>query len=265
MSTRLALLIVTWQAETRRYFPVGRVLRLPDGRYEWAYVRAVEEARAHGFSGLPGYEAIEQVSVGADLPAFFAHRLPARGSRRSLAGSAAANDSFDPAPITLLVPAGAGRSERLEVFAPPLPAPFGKYWGVFSARGVGRIPGSEAALESLVPHEPLRLRPEPQNPYNPRALLIERADETAIGYVPDDLANELAEAGAALEAVPAGSADGAFRVELASSERVTHPPVNPIYAVLCRYTCGAALGTRLFRSERYQPLASEAHRPSGEA
>jgi hypothetical protein len=261
MSAPLHMVFVTWQApESRRIFPVARVLRLPDGRYEWAYLRAVEEARAHGFAGLPGYEALDRVSVGGDLPALFAHRVPARGGRRPAGGQRAANDSFDPAPITLLVPVGAGQSERLEVFAPPLPAPLGKFWGVFAARGVGRIPGTEAALESLVPHEPLRLRAEPRNPYNPRALLIVRADETPIGHVPDYFANELAERAGPNEAASPAS-EGELRVELASSERVTHPPAAPIYHVLCRYTCGAALGARLFRSDRYQPLAREAHRP----
>src|SRR3954464_15367082 len=98
MSTRLPMLFVTWQApESRRFFPVARVLRLPDGRYEWAYVRAVEEARAHGFAGLPGYPELDRVSVTADLPLLFAHRVLARGARRSAAGIRAANDSFDPA------------------------------------------------------------------------------------------------------------------------------------------------------------------------
>ena len=34
----------------------------------------------------------------------------------------------------------------------------------------------------------------------------------------------------------------------------------PIYNVLCRYTCSAELGARLFRSERYQPLSPDAQR-----
>src|SRR5688572_130263 len=190
MSAHVPMLFVTWQApESRRIFPVARVMRLPDGRYEWAYVRAVAEAEEHGFAGLPGYERIDQVSVSPELPALFVHRLPPRGRRRP-AGAAPANDRFDPAPITLLVPIGAGMSERLEVFAPPLPASRGKAFGAFVARGVGRIPGSEAALEGLAPHAALSLRAEPENPYNPRALLILHG-ATPIGHVPDYLANEL--------------------------------------------------------------------------
>lgn len=253
------VLYVTWQSpESRRIYPIARVSRLPDGGYEWAYVHAVEEARRQGFAGLPGYARFDEVSVTAEVPALFAHRVRPRGQRRSGQSARVANDLFDPSPITLLVPLGAGRHERLEVFAPPLPAPFGKYWGVFLARGVGRHPGTEDAAEGLVPHEPLALRPEPGNPYNPHARLILRSDGRAIGYLPDYLATELAAARRPGE--PAAS-DSGLRLEVVSSERVTHPPAPPVYSVACRYTCGSALGERLFRSERYQPLAPGAFRP----
>jgi hypothetical protein len=257
MSSGVQMLLVSWQApESRRFFPIARVMRLPSGQYEWAYVRAVSEARSHGFSGLPGYEDLDAVVRSPGPPALFAHRVPARTGRRGPASAGPpltprpANDSFDPAPITLLVPAGAGRYERLEVFAPPLPGAPGHCWGVFVARGVGRIPGTELAASQLEPHERLEVRAEPDNPYNPRALLLSRADGTPIGYVPDYLANELAEAHA--------GGPGSLRVEVVSAERVNHPPADPIYQVLCRYGIASELGARLFHSELYQPRAPAA-------
>jgi hypothetical protein len=258
MSSRVPMLFVTWQApESRRFFPIARVLRLPTGEFEWAYVRAVREAiELGGFAGLPGFEDIEALSVGAELPALFAHRVPARPVRRSTSQPRAANDVLDPAPITLLVPVGAGRHERLEVFSPPLPAPLGGAWGVFAARGVGRVPGSHGAPLELLAHEPLTLVPEPTNAYNPRALLLARSDRSAIGYVPDYLANELAEAlGPGLPELGARAT-----VEVASFERIHHPPADPLYLVSCRYTCDAGLAHGLFRSERYLPLSAEAYR-----
>jgi hypothetical protein len=252
------MLFVTWQApDSRRIFPVARVMRLPDGRYEWAYLRAVSEAQEHGFAGLPGYEQIERASISPELPALLAHRLPPRGRRRP-AGAAPANDRFDPAPITVLVPIGPGKYERLEVFAPPLPASRGKAFGAFVARGVGRIPGSEPALERLEAHTALSLRAEPDNPYNPRAVLI-LLGATPIGHLPDYLANELAEAlGAGTRGSPGVA--GAVRVEVLSVERIQHPPAAPLYNVLCGYECGAELGARLFRSARYEPIAADAFR-----
>jgi hypothetical protein len=260
VSSSVPMLFVTWQApESRRIFPIARVMRRPSGDYEWAYVRAVSDARAQGFAGLPGYEDLDAVSVSPGLPALFAHRLPPRGRRPAASGTQPANDLFDPTPITLLVPLGSGTNERLEVFAPPLPAPLGKAWGVFVARGVGRTPGSEAAVERLTPHERLLIVPEPDNAYNPRALLLLREDRTPVGYVPDYLANELAEAQDPRSPPNAASSVG-VRAEVLSAERVNHPPAAPIYTVLCRYTCSAELGARLFRSERYQPLSPDAHR-----
>jgi hypothetical protein len=228
----------------------------------------VSEARAQGFAGLPGYEDLDAVRVSPGLPAPFAHRVPLRGRRRAVPGPQPANDLFDPTPITLLVPSGAGTNERLEVFAPPLPASLGKFWGAFVARGVGRLPGSESAVEKLTPHEPLFVRAEPENPYNPRALLLLRADGAPIGHVPDYLANELADASAAFSSSStAPDSAGAhhavpddFSVEVLSAELVNHAPSSPIYSVLCRYRCGAELGAQLFRSERYQPVASRAYR-----
>jgi HIRAN domain-containing protein len=258
MSAHVSMLFVTWQApESRRIFPVARVMRLPDGRYEWAYIRAVSEAQEHGFAGLPGHERIDQVSVSPGLPSLLSYRLPPRGRQRPT-GAAPANDRFDPAPITLLVPIGPGTNERLEVFAPPLPASRGKAFGAFVARGVGRIAGSEAALERLEAHAALRLRAEPENPYNPRAVLILHAG-TPIGHVPDYLANELAAALGTGAASGPGVAD-AVRVEVLSVERIQHAPAAPIYNVLCGYECSAELGSLLFRSARYEPVAPEAFR-----
>jgi hypothetical protein len=257
MSFSVPVLFVTWQAaESRRFFPIARVLRLPGGGYEWAYLRAVRQASAEGFAGLPGLEDLNAISISAGLPEPFAHRVPARHVRRSPSRPRAANDVLDPAPIGLLVPVGAGRKERLEVFAPPLPAPLAGAWGVFVARGVGRVPGSQAAVEALGAHEPLGLEPEPGNAYNPRAVQLARRDGTLIGYVPDYLANELGEA-----LGPVGAELGArLRVEVASVERILHPPAEPLYHVLCRYTCDAELADRLFHSECYQPLAPAAFR-----
>lgn len=266
MSSAVFTLFVTWQApESRRFFPIARIMRRPDGEYEWAYLRAVSEAESHGFAGLPGYEDLERVVRSPEPPGLFAHRVPARGRRRPPgsgppAAPPPANDSFDPAPILLLVPVGQGRFERLEVFAPPLPGPRGKCWGVFAARGVGRLPGAEEAVARLEPRQVLQVRPEPENPVSPRALLLSNAAGVPLGHVPDYLANELA---LALAPAAAGAEPGArsgltledFRVEIQSAERLNYPPAEPIFSVLCQYTCSTQLGERLFCSDSYRDRA----------
>lgn len=260
MSSAVHALFVTWQApESRRIFPIARVMRQSGGEYEWAYLEAASEARQHGFAGLPGYEDLERRVSSPEPPALFAHRVPVRGRRRPAsagrASPAPANDSFDPAPITLLVPVGPGKVERLEVFAPPLPGPRGRYWGVFVARGVGRAPGSEAAVARLEPHQVLSVVPEPENPVSPRALLLVDAAGARIGYVPDYLANELAIAWGGRAEGGAGQAldPESFGVEVLNAERLTHPPADAVFNVLCQYTCAPALGAQLFQSASYRP------------
>jgi hypothetical protein len=252
-------LFVTWQEpESRRIYPIARLLRLPGGEYELAYIRAVAEARAHGFGGLPGFEELEQVYVSAELPAIFERRPPKRRQRaapKQAAAPAAAPlqaESLDAAPIILRVPgASVEATLRLEVFAPPLPATGGRFWGAFVARGIGRAPGSADAVEQLLAEERLELSAEPANAYNPRAVLILRADHTALGYLPDYLANELGGAGGAPEQLD---------VQVQRVERLSFPPAPAIYQVTCRYTCPAPLGRALFRSDDYQPASPSAFR-----
>ena len=74
MTTR-DLLFVAWQdAESRRIVPIGRLLRR-DGRYEFAYVNAVSDARALGFEALLTYPDLEEVYESRDLPPLFSNRL----------------------------------------------------------------------------------------------------------------------------------------------------------------------------------------------
>jgi hypothetical protein len=145
------------------------------------------------------------------------------------------------------VPRDHGKSaERLEVFAPPLPGPSGEPWGIFAARGTAHIPGANQSVEALAPHECMLLKAEPHNAYNPRALLITRADGAPIGHVPDYLANELAAARARLEQV---------QVKIQRVLRLNFPPAAPLYQVLCHYTCDRELGRALFKSDSYQPVS----------
>jgi hypothetical protein len=240
----IQMLFVAWQhPETRRVFPVARLRLLATGQYELVYVRAVSEACMHGFPGLPGFEDLERRYVSRELPAIFA--------RRPLRGRSSVDAGIDAAPISLFVPLSDGAVMRLEAFAPPLPessAAAAKHWGVFAARGVGRIPGTDAAVESLAARELLELCAEPDNPLNPSALLLLRADRTPIAYVPDYLANEIA---------AAGGGPSALRIEVVRKQRLNHPPAAPIYQVLCRYTCAAAIGRKLFHSPAYAPVAAK--------
>jgi hypothetical protein len=249
-------LFITWQEpESRRIYPIARLLRAASGEFEFAYIRAALEAARHGFSGLPGFEDLEEVYSSSQLPMLFESHKASRGRRVPLEGEFGpslepANDALDAAPVTILVPRQAGASpERLEAFAPPLPGMGGKFWGAFVIRGVGRVPGSAELVERLTANEALALVPEPHNAYNPRALLVARENGSPIGYLPDYLANELGR-------IPRG-ADGLSAAVLAV-HRINFPPAQPLYQVTCRYHCEAAIGQALFRTPAYQPLSPRA-------
>jgi hypothetical protein len=247
----IQMLFIAWQhAESRRVYPVARLRLLASGQYELVYVRAVTEACEHGFAGLPGFENLERRYVSRELPAIFTKR-PARG--RSVARDRAmelGQGTLDAAPISLFVPLPDGAVMRLEAFAPPLPLSVAnrapkRHWGVFAARGVGRIPGTSQAIETLAAPEPLTLAAQRDNPHNPNALLLLLADGTPIGYVPDYFANEMA---------AAGQGPTTLQVEVLHRERLNFPPAEPVYQVLCRYTCDAAVGRALFHSAAYAPV-----------
>jgi hypothetical protein len=251
-------LFVTWQApESRRIYPVARLMRVASGELELAYIRAALEAQRQGFAGLPGYEDLTQVYSSPELPALFESRRASRGRRVHLEGelqpaAEPANDVLDAAPVTVFVPRQTGAPpERLQVFAPPLPGVAGRYWGVFVVSGVGRVPGSTEQVERLVANEKLALVPEPGNAYNPNALLVERATGPAIGYAPDYLANELAR-------VPDAAAG--LGVYVLAVHRINFAPAPPLYQVTCRYECDAKLGRALFHSTAYEPLSPRAFR-----
>jgi hypothetical protein len=251
--TGVRTLFVTWQAQpSRRIFPIARLMALPSGQFEFAYVEAVREAQAQGFVGLPGFEQLDAVHVSDTLPALFAERAAPRGRTAARTeGPQPANDHLDASPLTVLVARADGSgNDRLEIFAPPLRSGEG-YWGVFAARGVNQAQGAPELIERLEPGEELTVNREPHNPVNPRALALARRDGAAIGYVPDYFASELAALGASAED---------FAVSVARVSRINFAPAAPIYEVLCRYSCGPRVGTGLFHSQRYQPLGGAAAR-----
>jgi hypothetical protein len=253
MTPLVRTLFIAWQdPDSRRIFPVARLTRRRSGEYELRYIGAVRAAVQQGFAGLPGFEDLEALHVSAELPAIFRERpLPRRRVPSEPLGSPArelSGELLDATPITLFVRRRRGDApERLEAFAPPLRAADGRRWGVFEARGVGRVQESADVLAALAEQERVCVLAERDNPYNPQALLITRRDGTRLGYVPDYLANELAAVGGRPEQL---------QLEVIEARRLTFAPAPPVYRVLCRYTCSAELGRLLFTSESYRPASA---------
>jgi hypothetical protein len=250
-------LFVSWQApESRRIYPIARLMLVPSGDFEFSYIHAALDAERQGFRGLPGFEDLARVYLSEALPPLFENRAPARGRRVRLQGEfepplAPANDALDAAPIAFSISRNTSAPpERLEAFAPPLKGANDNYWGVLVIRGVGRVPGSAELVERLTVNEALQVLPEPHNAYNSHALLVTRQDRAALGYVPDYLANELSNVNAVAR----------FRLRLLAAHRLNFAPADPLYQVTCRYECDPDLGVSLFRSTAYEPLSPAAFR-----
>ncbi len=241
------VLFVAWQdAESRRIVPIARLLRV-GGEYEFAYVGAVEQARALGFGPLLAFPDISEVYRSKALPPLLSNRLMPK-SRPEFPDYVGQLDLSEETaePFTVLARSGGRRTtDRLEVFA-PLASLGDESEGLFLVRGIRHVPGAEAALEQLAPGAPLRIMADVHNEVNPAALLLRCEEKRLVGFVPDYLANELASAGAQLRSLSL------------SVVKVNPPPAPVHHRLLCRLRCGNALGDRLFRGEAYRPLSARA-------
>lgn len=241
------LLYIAWQAsESRRILPVGRLLRTADG-YEFAYIGAVRQAQELGFLPLVTFPDLDELYRCAELPPLFSNRVmsPSRPDFRTHLAEFALSLE-DSEPFTVLSRSGGRRTtDKLEIFAPPQRTANGAE-GLFLARGVRHIPGSEAALQDLAPGAVLGVKAEPSNAVNPVALLLRDAQGRMLGYVPDYLANELARAG--------GSA-GQLHV---STVQVNPDPAPAHHRLLCQYLWTGGTAHTLFTGDAYQPLPAAA-------
>ena len=67
----------------------------------------------------------------------------------------------------------------------------GKVVSPFFVSGVRYHAGSDVLIERLKPGAPVELRDEPDNPYNPRALLVDVAAGQPLRWVPDWLVEDI--------------------------------------------------------------------------
>jgi len=118
-------LFVNWQDEnTRRIFPVGRLVNLSDGRFEFAYIAAAKEAQAFGFVPFVAFPELERVYVASELPAFFKNRVlqPGRPDYPQHLAELGL-DSATATPMTILARNGGRRvTDPLELVAEFVPA-----------------------------------------------------------------------------------------------------------------------------------------------
>ena len=244
-------LFVNWQDESsRRIFPVGRLVTLTSGGYEFAYIAAAREAQQFGFVPFVAFPDLTRVYRAPELPAFFKNRVlqPGRPDYPQHLLELGL-DSATATPIEILARSGGRRvTDPLEVFAELVPSLDGSRVEThFFVRGVRHHAGAEEAVTQLQPGAFLRLHPEPGNAFNPKAHLLACHDERCVGYVPDYLVEDLTDI---------AKQDPSLRVEVV---RVNAAPAPSQQRLLCRLSI-ASDAPRPHCGARFEPIATDAVR-----
>jgi hypothetical protein len=244
-------LFVNWQDEsTRRIFPVGRLLNLSGGSYEFVYIAAAKEAQQFGFVPFVAFPELERVYTSSELPAFFKNRVlqPGRPDYPQHLAELGL-ESATATPVAILARSGGRRvTDPLEVFAELVPtAKEDRFETHFFVRGIRHFAGAEEVVTQLAPGDLLTPQPEPGNAFNPKALLLACHDTRCVGYVPDYLAEDLN--GLAVS-------DPSMQVVVV---RVNAAPSPSQQRLLCRLSISPNV-PRPHRGARFEPIASDALR-----
>jgi hypothetical protein len=249
----LHALFVAWQQQdSRRYFPIGRlVVEANNGRsrYEFAYVKGALEAAKHGLDPLLAFPDFQQVYRSDELFPLFENRL--MPSRRPDYEQYLANLGLTPDadPIAVLARSGGRRvTDSLELFELPLyDSGLACYRTFFLAHGIRYLhQTSLERIHSLTVGDALRILVDFQNPADARALALGTDDRVIVGYMPRYL---LDDAWNLIQNCP--------RLEVFVAQ--VNPTPAPIeQRLLCRIESCWPDDFRPFCSDHYLPISPEA-------
>lgn len=186
-----ALLLVWQNPSTRRFLKVARLEVLEDS-YRFEYLIGAQDP---AFEPVHSFPDVGRVYETRQLPAFFQNRVMSR--KRSSYGQYAAWLGLDPArdePFEVLARTGGGRAtDTFYVVEEPVLEPGRRVVVRFFASGLSHVDGALGRLLVVRPGDALTIRPEPDNPANHRALLMDADVGESVGWVPDWLLDEVHE------------------------------------------------------------------------
>ena len=176
---------VTWQhPETRTMSPVGCLTLLEDGSWSFWYVRRA--LSVPGFRPFVHFPDLYKKYSSSELFPIFANRVmsPRRPDYPQYLEALDLGDEATPFDI-LARSSGERATDAIRVHPEPSVDPVsGVSTCRFLAHGVRHIDGAVERIAHLKAGDRLALDPEPDNPANPRALLL-TTDGRPVGYVPD--------------------------------------------------------------------------------
>lgn len=183
---------VVWQnPASRELVDVGRLAAgLQDGEpfYEfWYEAGAFTDPMFRPFPEFPNLRA-RYKSQGA-LFAFFSNRVMSAQRPdfdQYLGALGLARGEANPAEM-LARSAGGRATDTIHVVPEPDIDAQGNETVLFLVSGVRHVPGASERIERLRQGDRLVLRDEPENEFNPRAILLDDATASPVGYVPNYL------------------------------------------------------------------------------
>jgi HIRAN domain len=253
-TTNIQALFVAWQEpKSKQYFPVGRLLRLPNGHgptYEFCYLNGVAKAQLAGFTAFLAFPELSEVYRSHELFPLFSNRLMPRS--RPDFGKYVARLDLDPNnadDFAILGRSGGRRvTDSLELFPLPNLEHEGCYITYFLAHGIRYLPDTSInRLEMLQEGDRLRLQWDMDNEADPRALSLRTEDRIQVGYVPRYLLDDAWEI---LMTCP-------YRPTITVAQ-VNHPPGPIQQRLLCRMESCWPEGFKPYCSDDYLPMVNTA-------
>jgi hypothetical protein len=184
-----SLLLVWQEPASRKFLRVARFSQLSDGRFAFEYDESA--AALPSFYPLAEFPDFKRTYIAGTLPAFFANRImshdrPSYGQYLDWLGLEPGADT----PMELLARTGGGRAtDTFHLVDAPMVGD--RMSSRFFVSGVRHIEGAAERLRLVNVGDELKVRPEPQNPVDPRALLIDVESGDAVGWVPNWLLDEV--------------------------------------------------------------------------
>lgn len=180
------LLVTRRDPTTRRYSALGFLTRDYAGGFEFAYLLSASERGERPLAGLP---SLVRPYRSERLFPIFAERVMSSRRPDRKASLEALGLGLDAAPFEVLQRSGGRRvGDTIELLPAPAARTGEEIQFEFLVHGVRHMTGAaQARIAHLREGELLRLVPEPDNPVQPRALLVTDSDAVQLGYVPDPL------------------------------------------------------------------------------
>lgn len=193
-SSRKTLILVWQNPTTRRFVKVGQVDALPGGRVAFQYLESAFDDP--DFLPLLEYPNRDTAYLSDEVPAFFSNRIlstdrPSYGRYLDWLGL----DQLKPedVPFEVLARTGGGRAtDTFHVVDLPLDRDH-NFSSRFFVSGIRHAKVSGEVLESIQNGDRLHLQLEDDNLANPKAVLVNSADNRKLGYVPNWLCSDVHE------------------------------------------------------------------------